>query len=113
MLHLALKAAEVLSAEGTSVEVIDPRTVSPLDISTILESVHKTGRLVVASEDAGTCGFASEVVAVVAESSYAMLKAPAQRVCALDVPVPFSPDAEKYVLPNEEKIVATIRRTVQ
>ncbi|MHB9037238.1 MAG: alpha-ketoacid dehydrogenase subunit beta, partial [Armatimonadota bacterium] len=112
MLHLALKAAEELASEGVSVEVIDPRTVAPLDTNTILESVRKTGRLVIASEDASTCGFASEVAAIVAENCPHLLKAPVKRVCTLDVPIPFAPDAEKFVLPDLDKIVSALRATL-
>jgi len=112
MLHLALKAAQVLSEEGISVEVIDPRTVVPLDKDTIFSSVRKTGRLVVVSEDATTCGFASEVAALVAQDCFEALKTPIQRVCALDVPIPFAPEAEKFVLPDERKIIAAVKKAV-
>lgn len=112
MLHLALKAAETLAEEGISCEVVDPRTVAPLDRRTILESVRKTGRLIVVSEDARTCGFASEVAALVAESCPESLKSPVQRVCAADVPIPFAPEAEKFVLPDEAKLVAGVRAAV-
>lgn len=112
MLHLALKAAEELAREGVSVEVIDPRTVAPLDTDTIVESVRKTGRLVIASEDASTCGFASEVAARIAETCPEVLKAPVQRVCTLDVPVPFAPEAERLVLPSQDKIRTAIEKTL-
>ncbi len=109
MLHLALRAAESLASEGLSVEVIDPRTVVPLDTETILSSIAKTGRLVVASEDVRTCGFTSEIAALAAEAGPGVLKSPVRRVCAMDVPIPFAPDAEKSVLPDEEKIAEAIR----
>lgn len=113
MLHLALKAAEALASEGISVEVIDPRTVVPLDKETILNSVARTGRLVVASEDAMSCGFASEIAAIAVEECFANLKAPIRRVCALDVPIPFAPEAEKLVMPSEAKIISAIRTTME
>jgi pyruvate dehydrogenase E1 component beta subunit len=112
MLHLALRVAARLAGEGIGVEVIDPRTVAPLDTETIFRSVRKTGRLVAAGEDVLTCGFAGEIVARVAESCHAWLKAAPLRVGALDVPMPFAPDAEKFVLPSEEKIEAAVRRTL-
>jgi pyruvate/2-oxoglutarate/acetoin dehydrogenase E1 component len=112
MLHLALRAAETLAEEGISVEVIDPRTVVPLDKDTILNSVAKTGRLVVASEDAKTCGFASEIAALAAEECLDSLKTPIRRVCTLDVPIPFAPESERAVLPSEEEIANAIRKTV-
>ena len=110
MLHLALLTAEELGRDGRSVEVIDPRTVAPLDMETILNSVRKTGRLVVVSEDTLSCGFASEVVSRVAETCPEVLKAPMQRVCTLDVPIPFAPEAERFVLPDRQKIHAAIEK---
>jgi pyruvate dehydrogenase E1 component beta subunit len=110
MLHLSLRVADRLAEEGISLEVIDPRTVAPLDMETISGSVRKTGRLVVVSEDVLTCGFASEVVARVAESCHGSLKAAPQRVSTMDTPIPFAPEAEKFVLPSEDKIAAAVRR---
>jgi acetoin:2,6-dichlorophenolindophenol oxidoreductase subunit beta len=112
MLHLALRVADHFAEESISLEVIDPRTVAPLDMETIVRSVCKTGRLVVASEDVLTCGFASEVVARVVENCYESLKAAPVRVSTLDTPIPFAPESEKFVLPNEDKIAAAVRRTL-
>ena len=112
MLHLALRVAARFREEGVTLEVIDPRTAAPLDMETIQHSVRKTGRLVVVSEDVRTCGFASEVVARVAESCHASLKAPPQRVSTLDTPIPFAPESEKFVLPSEEKIAAAVSLTL-
>ena len=112
MLHLALRVADHFAQEGISLEVIDPRTVAPLDTATIAKSVIKTGRLVAVSEDVLTCGFASEVVASVAETCHDALKAAPQRVGTLDTPIPFAPESEKFVLPSEEKISAAVRRTL-
>lgn len=112
MLHLALRVAGRFAEEGITLEVIDPCTVVPLDIDTISRSVRKTGRLIVVSEDVLSCGFASEVVARVVETCHEALKAAPQRVCAMNTPIPFAPESEKFVLPNEEKIAAAVRRTL-
>jgi len=111
MVYDALEAAEILQKEGISMEVIDPRTLVPLDINTILASVMKTGRLVVVDEACLTCGAASEIVSLAAgnKNTFKVLKAPPVRVCGLDVPIPFSPPMEKFVLPDKEKIMAAVR----
>jgi pyruvate dehydrogenase E1 component beta subunit len=112
MLHLAIRAAELLSGEGIDVEVIDPRTLAPLDRQTILRSVEKTGRLVVVSEDVLTCGVTAEIAAIVAEESLFHLDAPVKRVAVPDTPIPFAPAAEQSVLPNEKSILEAIRSVV-
>ena len=109
----ALKVAKKLAAEGVSVEVIDPRTLVPLDKDTILESVAKTGRLVVVDSARLTCGVSSEITSMVAEAAFASLKAAPQRVAWEDVPVPFSPVLEARVLVDEAKITAAVRRTLE
>lgn len=101
-----LQAAEVLKEHGVSLEVIDPRTLSPLDEKTILESVKKTGRLIVVHEACRTGGFGGEIAAIVAEKAFDYLDAPVKRVASLDSPIPFSPAQEKYVLPNAQDIIA-------
>jgi len=110
----ALAVAEALAREGISVEVIDPRTLVPLDVAAIRASVRKTGRLVVVDEAPATCSAASEIIAVVTEDpeTFRALKAPAQRVCAAPVPVPFSPPLEKAALPDQARIEAAIRRVL-
>ena len=108
----ALKAAVKLEKDGISVEVIDPRTLVPLDLDTILESVAKTGRLVVCDNARQTCSAASEIVACVVEAAFSVLKAPPQRVAWENFPVPFSPVLEKRVLVNEDDIRAAIVKTV-
>ena len=95
--------------EGIDVEVVDPRTLVPLDTETILESVAKTGRLVVADECHLRCSVASEIAATVAEQGAKYLKAPIKRVATLDVPIPFSPPLEKFVEPTVEKIVTAVK----
>jgi len=108
----ALEAAEELSAEGCSAEVIDPRTLVPLDARTILESVARTGRLVVVDPANRTCGAAAEIAAIAAEEVFDALTAPIVRVTTPDVQIPFSPPLEKPLYPSREKIVAAARRVL-
>ena len=107
----ALAVAEELAGEGVSVEVIDPRTLVPLDVETIRASVRKTGRLVVVDEAPPTCSAAAEIAAIVAEDpdTFRALKAAVQRVCAAPVPVPYSPTLEKAALPDRARIAQAIR----
>jgi pyruvate dehydrogenase E1 component beta subunit len=112
MVHFALAAADRLAAEGIECEVVDPRTLSPLDEGTILASVGKTNRLVVVCEAAPRCSFASEVAAVVAEKGFDLLDAPIQRVTSMHTPIPFAPKLEKFVTPSEDKIIAAVKQVV-
>ena len=114
MVYEALAAAESLEQEGISVEVIDPRTLVPMDQETIRASVQKTGRLVVADEAGPTAGASAEIVALVTEDreTFACLKAPVKRVCALQVPIPYSPALESHVFPNRGKIAAGVREVI-
>ena len=112
LVNRALKVAEALEDEGVSVEVVDPRTLVPLDRKTILDSVRKTGRLVVCDNARITCSAASEIAAIVSEEAFDALEAPPRRVAWEDVPVPFSPVLEKRVLVDDEKIAAAIRSTL-
>ncbi len=112
MVHKALAAAEQLREEGISVEVVDLRTLTPLDKQTIVKSVRKTGRLVIVSEDAKTAGVSSEIAAVVAEEALDYLDAPIRRVAEPDTPIPFSPALEKTVIPDEKSIVRAVKETV-
>jgi acetoin:2,6-dichlorophenolindophenol oxidoreductase subunit beta len=112
MVHKALAAAAALAAEGVEIEVIDPRTLVPLDKAAILASVKKTGRLVVVSEDVLTCGVASEIAAIAAEEAMWDLDAPVQRVAVPDTPIPFAPSNEAAVIPGEAAIIAAIRRVL-
>jgi len=113
--HEALVAAKELAKDGVSVEVVDPRSLVPLDTETIRGSVRKTGRLVIADEAGPTCGFSAEVAAVVTEdaATFARLKAPVKRVCALQVPIPYSPVLEDHVFPNRHRIAAGIREVLE
>lgn len=109
MVHKALNAAEELEGEGVSVEVVDPRTLTPLDKETIIVSVKKTGRLVVVSEDCKTAGVSAEISAIVAEEAIDYLDAPIKRVAEPDTPIPFSPPLEQYVIPNEKTIIKAVK----
>ncbi|MBV9358781.1 MAG: alpha-ketoacid dehydrogenase subunit beta [Chloroflexi bacterium] len=109
----ALAAASELERDGLSVEVVDPRTLVPLDSATILGSVEKTGRLVVADPAHRTCSAASEIAAMVAEDGFWSLKAPIQRVTTPPVHVPFSPALEPQMYPTKEKIVQAVRKTME
>jgi len=109
MLHHALAAAEALAAEGVSVEVVDPRTLVPLDGETIVDSVRKTGRLLVVDEAYLTCGIQAEVIALVTERAFGALRTAPRRLGNPGVPVPFSPPLEAAVLPGSTEIAAAIR----
>ena len=108
MVRRALSVAEELEDEGISAEVIDPRTVVPLDKETILKSVEKTGRLVIVDPAHKSCSVASEISAMVAQDGFWTLQSPIQRVASLDCHFPFSPALEKLVFPNEEKIAEAV-----
>ncbi|MGE5147527.1 MAG: alpha-ketoacid dehydrogenase subunit beta [Candidatus Eiseniibacteriota bacterium] len=111
--HHALEAAETLAAEGIEIEVVDPRTLVPLDEAAILASVAKTGRLVVADEVPMRCSAASEIAATVAEKGFDLLKAPIARVTRPDAPVPYSPPLEQAITPDAERIAAAVRKVVK
>jgi len=106
MVHQALAAAELLAADGIDAEVLDLRSLVPLDTGAILESVAKTHKLVIAHEAVKTCGFGAEVAAIVAEEGFDLLDAPITRIAAPDTPVPFSPILEAAFLPSANKIAA-------
>src|SRR6266487_884092 len=112
MVNLALEAAEALAAAGVEVEVIDPRTLSPLDDETILASVRKTGRVVVVDEDNPRCSMATDIAALVASRAFDHLDAPPQLVTAPHTPVPFSPVLEDVYIPSPERIVDAVRATL-
>jgi acetoin:2,6-dichlorophenolindophenol oxidoreductase subunit beta len=106
----AIAAAEALAAEGVSVEVIDPRTLKPLDVDTIMQSVAKTGRLVIVENAHRLCSVAGEIAATVAEEIFDALKRPIRRLTAPDVHVPFSPVLEERLYPNRDDIVEAIKK---
>lgn len=112
MVNKALRAAEELHTRGIEVEVIDPRTIKPLDQATILQSVAKTGRLVMVEEACRTGSFGAEIVATIAEEAFESLKGPVKRVAAPDTPIPASTRLEQIYLPNENDIVAAVQAAV-
>ena len=112
MVPRALAAAESLARQGHSVEVVDPRTLRPLDEETLLASVRKTRRLVVAHEACLTGGFGAEVAALAAEKAFDWLDAPVARVAALDTPMPYNEALERQVIPSQQRIADTIRETL-
>ena len=109
MVKKSLAAAERLAAEGISAEVVDPRTLAPLDVKTIIESVRKTGRLVLVDQAPRHASAAAIIAAEVAEHGFESLRAPIRIVSALDTSIPYSEPLENHVLPNEEKIVETVK----
>jgi pyruvate dehydrogenase E1 component beta subunit len=112
MVHMALRASELLDREGISVEVVDPRTLTPLDRQAIMRSVKKTGRVIIVCEDCKTAGVGAEIAASVAEEAVDYLDAPIKRLAEPDTPIPFSPPLEQSVIPNEKTIVNAVREVV-
>jgi 2-oxoisovalerate dehydrogenase E1 component beta subunit len=108
-MRLSLSVADTLAAEGTSAEVVDLRTLIPLDVDTILTSVRKTGKALIVHEDNLTGGFGAEVAAVVSQQAFEHLDAPVTRVAAIDTPIPFTPVLEREYLPTEEDILHAAR----
>jgi pyruvate dehydrogenase E1 component beta subunit len=112
MTVLALQAAEELAKEGISCEVVDLRSLAPLDEATILASVRKTGRAVVVEECWRTCGLGAEIASRIYDGCFDMLLAPVQRVSGLDVPMPYSRKLEKLCIPQVEDIVKAVKETM-
>jgi len=112
MVHKALAAAETLSKQGIDAEVIDPRTLVPLDKQAIVNSVKKTGRIVIVTEDCKTAGVSAEIAATVAEEALDYLDAPIKRIAEPDTPIPFSPPLEQFVIPNEKSIIKAVEEIV-
>jgi pyruvate dehydrogenase E1 component beta subunit len=112
LVHRSLEAAERAAEEGISVEVVDPRTLQPLDEEGLVESVKKTNRAVVAHEAVRRMGFGAEVAAVLQEQAFDWLDAPIERVGAKFAPLPFSPPMEQFVVPQADDVLAAIRKTV-
>jgi pyruvate/2-oxoglutarate/acetoin dehydrogenase E1 component len=112
MVRRALAAAEVLAEDDISAEVVDPRTIVPLDRETILASVARTGRVVVVDEGHASGGVGAEIAALIASEAFESLRAPIGRVATLDVPIPFSPPLERFVEPTVERISHAARRTM-
>ncbi len=112
MVHRALEAAEELAGDGIDVEVVDLRTLAPMDVETVLESVRKTKKVVVAHEACRRGGAGAEIAAIIAEEAFDYLDAPVERVGTLDVPIPFSPPLEARVVPRKKEVVEAVRRVV-
>jgi 2-oxoisovalerate dehydrogenase E1 component len=110
MVHQSLEVARMMESNGVSVEVIDLRTLNPLDEETIYQSVKKTNRVAVIHEDTLTAGFGAEIVALIVKNCFEHLDAPVVRVAALDSPVPYSPPLEDAMLPNKQKILTALEQ---
>jgi pyruvate/2-oxoglutarate/acetoin dehydrogenase E1 component len=112
MVQRALAVAEKLAHEGIDVEVVDPRTLVPLDFSALMASVEKTRRVVIVDETHQSCGVAAELAARIAESGFDRLKAPIRRVATFDVPVPYSEPLEAFIGPSESRIIDALRASM-
>lgn len=114
MVGEALRAADELAGEGTSVEVVDPRTLVPMDAETIRASVRKTGRVVIVDEACLTCSAAAEISALITEdlATFRTLKAPPKRVCAPNVPIPYSPVMERFCLPDKDNVIQGVKEVL-
>jgi pyruvate/2-oxoglutarate/acetoin dehydrogenase E1 component len=112
MVSISLEVASLLAEEGISVEVVDPRTIVPLDRKAIADSIRKTGRLVVIDEAPASCGFSGEAFAIACEECFDALDAPPLRICSLPVPHPFSPPLEKEMIPSVTRIADSIRQLI-
>jgi 2-oxoisovalerate dehydrogenase E1 component len=112
LVQKSLEAAKKLEERGVHVEVIDLRTIDPLDTEAIYRSVRKTGKVLIAHEDTITGGFGGEIAALIAQNCFESLDAPVRRVAAMDAPVPFSPPLENEVLPSEGRILAALEDLV-
>jgi pyruvate dehydrogenase E1 component beta subunit len=109
MVYFAMEAAEELAKEGIEIEIIDPRTLFPLDEETITRSVEKTGRLVIHDEDTPRCSMATDIAALISDKCFYYLDAPIKMVTAPHTPVPFSPTLEKRFIPDAKKLITTIK----
>ena len=112
MVGMAVKAAAVLAKEGVDCTVLDPRTASPLDEETILESAEETGRVVIVDEASPRCGLAADIASIIAERAFGALKSPILKVTPPHTPVPYAPDLEQAYLPDPEKIAAAARQVM-
>ena len=110
MVHTALEAAEILARDGIDAEIIDLRTVSPLDRAAIIETVKRTNKVIILHEHARTGGLAGEIAAIINEEAFDDLDGPIVRITSLDSPVPFSPPQEEYFLPKVSDVVREARR---
>jgi pyruvate/2-oxoglutarate/acetoin dehydrogenase E1 component len=113
MVHKAMAAADLLAGDHISIEIIDPRTLVPLDLETILRSVAKTGRLVIADEGHLTCGVGAEIASLVGKHGFDYLDAPIERVALDQCPHPFSPPLHEALMPSAERIAAAVKETLR
>lgn len=113
MVHKALAVAQEMEAEGVSIEVVDPRTLCPLDKETIIDSFKKTGKMIIVDEGNRIGNFGSEVASIIAEEAVEYIQAPILKVTAPHVPVPYSPVLEKYYIPNEEGIKKAVHKVLE
>jgi len=109
MLGVAFKAAAALGKEGIDIEILDLRTLVPLDKEAIIKSIQKTGRLVILHEATRTGGFGGEIAALAADEAFSYLKAPVKRVTGPDIPVPFSPPLEQFYIPDEKQLIEAVK----
>jgi len=112
MVKKALAAAEQLATDGISAEVVDPRTLNPLDVNTIIKSVKKTGRVILVDQAPRHSSAAAVIAGEIAEHGFGHLRAPAKMVTAFDTPIPYSEPLENYVVPNEDRIVQAVKSVV-
>src|SRR5437667_12294612 len=112
MVKKGLAAAEQLATDGISAEVVDPRTLNPLDVNTIIKSVKKTGRVILVDQAPRHSSAAAVIAGEIAEHGFGHLRAPAKMVTAFDTPIPYSEPLEKYVVPNEDRIVQAVKSVV-
>jgi pyruvate dehydrogenase E1 component beta subunit len=108
MVHKSIEASKEISKEGKSIEIVDLRTLSPLDKETIIKSVKKTGKVVIVHEAWKTCGLGAEIAAIIAEEAFDYLDAPIKRVGAFDTPIPYSPVLEDKAIPSKDDIIKAI-----
>ena len=113
LVHRALEASELAAKEGIDVEVLDPRGLRPLDVSAIVNSVEKTGRVIVSHEAGKTGGASAEIAAIIAEECITSLEAPIMRVCGIETPVPQSVHLEQFVIPSAEELLSAVRESVR
>jgi len=113
MVRESIAAAEILKEQGIEAEILDPRTIQPLDIETVVNSVKKTGHLAIAEDDSKTGGVGAEIAASIAERAIDYLDAPIVRIAAPDIPIPFSPALEQEYMPDKEKIVEAVKSLLQ
>ena len=113
MVRESIAAAEILKEQGIEAEILDPRTIQPLDIETVVNSVKKTGHLAIAEDDSKTGGVGAEIAASIAERAIDYLDAPIVRIAAPDIPIPFSPTLEQEYMPDKEKIVEAVKSLLQ